>query len=90
MQHHHPSTIICHPSASIAHNPSSYHKPATPPQQLVENIQWYVQKGPDEEEELNGADERLVNQLIAELNTNPPDGETITLEVTDLGIEDHS
>ena len=72
-----------------AHNPSSYHKPATPPQQLVENIQWYVQNGPDEEEELNGADERLVNQLIAELNTNPPDGETITLEVTDLA-EDHS
>ena len=72
-----------------AHNPSSYPKPATPPQELVENIQRYVQNGPDEEEELNGADERLVNQLIAELNTNPPDGGTITLEVTDLA-EDHS
>ena len=45
---------------------------------------------PGEEEELNGADERLVNQLIAELDTKPPDGETITLEVTDLCIEDHS
>ena len=72
-----------------AHIPSSQPKTATPPQELVENIQWYVQNGPDEEEELNGADERLVNQLIAELNTNPPDGETITLEVTDLA-EDNS
>ena len=74
-----------------AHNPSSYPKPATPPQELVENIQWYVQNRweEDQEEELSGADERLVNQLIAELNTNPSDGESITLEMTDL-TEDHS
>ena len=72
-----------------AHNPSPQSKTATPPQELVEHIQWYVQNGPDEDEELNSAGERLVNQLIAELNTNPPDGETITLEVTDLA-EDHS
>ena len=72
-----------------AHNPSSYPKPATPPQELVENIQWYAQHRLFGEKELNGADERLVDQLIAGINTNPPDGETITLEMTDLA-EDHS
>ena len=72
-----------------AHTPSPQSNTATPPQELVESIQWYVQNGPDGEEELNGADERLVDQLIAELNTNPPDGESITLEMTDL-TEDHS
>ena len=72
-----------------AHIPSSQPKTATPPQELVENIQWYVQNGPDGEDELNGADERLVDQLIAEINTNPSDGESITLEMTDL-TEDHS
>ena len=65
--------------SDLAHIPSPQSKTATPPQELVENIQWYVQNGPDGEEELNGADERLVDQLIAELNTNPPDGESITL-----------
>ena len=67
-----------------------HHRIPYPPE-LVENIQWYVQNRWEEEEEdeLNGADERQVNQLIAELNTNPPDGETITLEVTDLA-EDHA
>ena len=83
-QHTHSLHISDH-----AHNPSSYPKPATPPQQLIEDIQWYVENGPAEEDELNGADERLLNRLIAELNTNPPDGETITLEVTDLA-EDHA
>ena len=72
-----------------AHIPSLQSQNTAPPQELVENIQWYVQNGPDGEEELNGADERLVDQLIAELNTNPPDGESITLEMTDL-TEDHS
>ena len=74
-----------------AHIPSPQSQTATPPQELVENIQWYVQNRweEDEEEELSGSDERLVNRLIAELNTNPPDGETITLEVTDLA-EDHA
>ena len=73
-----------------AHNPSSYPKPATPPQELVENIQWYVENEPSTEDEPNGVPELLVNRLIAEINTNPPDGETITLEMADLGIEDHS
>ena len=75
-------------SSDRAHIPSLQSQNTAPPQELVENIQWYVQNGPDGEEELNGADERLVDQLIAELNTNPPDGESITLEMTDL-TEDH-
>ena len=71
------------------HTPSPHHQIATPPQELIENIQWYAQHRLFGEKELNGADERLVDQLIAGINTNPPDGETITLEMTDLA-EDHS
>ena len=72
-----------------AHIPSLQSQSTAPPQELVENVQWYAQHRVFGEAELNGTDERLVDQLIAEINTNPTDGETITLEVTNLA-EDHS
>ena len=60
-----------------------------PPQQLVELVQWYVHHGPEPGDEVNGADEMLVARLVASIDINPRDDESIALDMSYLA-EDYT